>query len=113
MPVLIEEAAPERRKRAGRGVWLLLVPPMLGLLVLVAAAVQPVQFGRHMLVVGLVHWRGFGWTFRSNQGPRPTSRAVSVRYKNRVYRVYEGQNCALGMGDWICVLSWIRGHRER
>jgi len=114
MPVLTEEGAPERRKRGSRGLWLLLVPPVLGLLVLVAAAIQPVQLGRHMLVVGLVRRRGFGWTFHSSPGSGTSSRAVSVRYRNRAYRVYGGgQNYALGLGDWICVLSWIHGHRER
>jgi len=113
MPVITEEALLERRRGSGRGLWLLLVPPVLALLLLAAATIRPVELGRHMLVVGFARRPGFGWTVRSTPGPGPLSRGITMRMRDHNYRIYGGgRNSVLGLGDWVCFISWIRGHRE-
>jgi len=114
MPVITEEGVPERRKRSGRGLWLLLVPPVLALILLVAAGIQPLQLGPYVLVVAAEHHPGFGWKPMYFPVPNtsPGAHSTSVNGRDCVI-IGEGQLFALGLGDWAAGVLWFRGYLKR
>lgn len=114
MPVLTEEGAPEQRKRGSRRLWLLLVPPLLGLGMLTAAAVQPLQLGPYVVFVDVQPSQGFGWGPRALTVPGPLPGWSTLPIRNQSYVITGGGRAfALGFGDWLCGAAWFRGHRKR
>jgi hypothetical protein len=114
MPIIHSEVAPERSKRAGCGLWLLLVPPGLVLGLLAAAAVQPLQLGPYLLLVDAIPAPKSGWHVQSRHLPNPTPNTYTTAARNHQYAVTGGGSAVvLGLGDWLCGVAWLRGHRQR
>jgi len=114
MPIINAEEAPECRKRGSRGLWLLLAPPLVLLLLLAVVAVRPLQVGPFVLLA----------TTGSNSIPSwgPVYLPISRRSApatplqiggHRVWLTGEGQAIGLGLGHWFCLGAWIRGHVEQ
>lgn len=114
MPVITNEQAPEPRRRRGRALWLLLVPPGLALGLLLAAAFQPLQIGPLVLAADVERAPGFGWRSRFASVSRPPSPAIPLHVRGQDYVLTGGgQVFALGLGDWVCGALWFHGHRQR
>lgn len=113
MPIVTEEKAPERRKRGGRGLWLLLMAPFVAVLLLAAAAIHPLQLGPYLLTVRADRMPGVGWrTIQLNSRP-PTSPAPPVRYRGHDYVITGASHgLALGAGDWYSSVILVQAHRR-
>jgi hypothetical protein len=114
VPIITEERAPERRKRGGRGLWLLLLgPPAVVVILLAMAAIQPLQLGPYLLAMRGSRWPGFGWQPLIVHSRRPTSPAAPVRYNGHDNVVTgAGHGLVLGAGDWHVSITFIRGYRQ-
>lgn len=112
MPVIREEAASEQRKRSGRGLWLLLLPPLILLLVLGAVTVRPLELGPIVIVSEFVGGGRKGCSVAVDPFPDPV--LGQIMFHDRLYR-WRGNGVALvtDLHYGGHVLGWFWGQRVR
>jgi hypothetical protein len=89
--------------------WLFLLPPLLALGLVVAASIQPVQFGSVVLASEWVQSPGSGWKVKT----RRVSPTDSATIHNHEYQITgEGPACVFSFGDWVWTIGWFQGERQ-
>lgn len=110
MPVTTQEKAPASagRKHRGRGLRLLIVPPVLVLILILAAAVRPVQLGP-VVTVDHLYLKRCGW--RLYVGP---SASASTTYLGEQPSTITARGHAGGLflGDSLYGIAWFYGQRK-
>lgn len=118
MPLVTETDQPRQGKHRGRAAWLLLFPLALGLALLLAAGIQPLQFGPYVLTTAATRAPGIGWRCDYDQLESPPVNKnyppTAIELSGQPY-VITGEARALifGLGDYGGWVVWFRGHRER
>lgn len=116
MPLVTGNEKPKQGKQGGRAAWLLLLPPALGLALLLAAGIQPLQFGPYVLTSAVAHSPGLDWTcnYVHLEPPTASNPPTSVELSGQPYAITgEAHALNFGLGDYGGWVVWFRGHRER
>ena len=111
MSIIPEGRPVEKRKRSGKALYLLLVPPLLLIGLLVAALVRPIElhFGPIVFLVLTVRNNGGGSGFISRRipvGERPEVEGHSYTVTG------EGWAGAVALGRHAIGIGSFRGHRN-
>lgn len=114
MPLVTETDQPRERKRGSRAAWLLLFLPVLGLALLLATAIQPLELGPYVAATTVAHMPGRGWKFEHVRVPMPAGTTSPFRPHGRRSYVITGEAhvFVLWLGDYGPALIWFRGHRK-
>lgn len=116
MPLVTETDKPRPGKHRWRAAWLLLFPPALGLALLLAAGIQPLQFGPYVLTSAVAHSPGLDWpcNYVHLEPPTASNPPTSVELSGQPYAITgEARALNFGLGDYGGTLFWFHGHRER
>ena len=101
-----------QQQRAGGWLWWCFIPA-LTLTLLVAAAVQPLQFGPLVVYAGVLHEQGRGWkSALVDVTPARLGSVANIHGQN--YLVLGGGKLGLlAAADWACYIHVFRGQRKR
>ncbi|MCC2668800.1 MAG: hypothetical protein K0Q72_1271 [Armatimonadetes bacterium] len=111
MPVVTEKEAVEGRKRSGKALYLLLVPPLLGFLLVAAAVIRPVELQLGPAVIIVLTARTAPTAAQVDGRLLPAGTPVEIR--GHEYAVMgTGWGGGAVAGGWGIGICWFRGHRK-
>lgn len=114
MPLVMETDQPKQAKRGSRAGWLPLLPPVLGLALLFATIIQPLQLGPYVLATSTARLPGFGWKAQHVRFTAPPSGITPVPANGQPYLATgEVHALVLHLGDYGVAFLWFRGQRRR
>jgi hypothetical protein len=115
MPVITEEALPERRAKRDKRSWLLAGPPVLLLVLLATVEIRPLELGPVVVVADARPVSGWPWGCRVREVP-PAGLNRTMTYPLRSYDYTldgGGQVYSASLCGWVGGIAWFYGHRER